>query len=163
MAAPDFRKVLRDWLMGFYLWVISLFRRFPRDELSGVRQHALQRVEVHRVVFGDGLVDFFGERLGIVDGRLDLRLRPAEIFGHGGGVSLIGAEEQHELPHGEGAGPDACLAASRGIAKVDESELRAAQALPGQVRADGRRMIRSHESILTSPFFVSIVAPAAWR
>lgn len=84
-------------MSGFYVFCFSC------NEFSGLGQHALQRRKVRRIVFGQGSPDLFREGRGIVSGRLDFRFRPAEMPGHGGRIRPVTAQEQHDLPHREGA------------------------------------------------------------
>ena len=54
------------------------------------------------------------------------------MFRDGGDVRPMAANEQHYLPHGKRASLDVRLPASRGIAKVDERELRPPEAFLNQ-------------------------------
>ena len=70
-----------------------------------------------------------GECLGIVDGCLDLGVRPLETSRDGGDIFFfIAANKEQHLPYCKRASLDVSLPTSRGVPKVDESEFRASEA-----------------------------------
>jgi len=86
-------------------------RSAAEPDFSGLRQHALERGEVHGFVFCERFVDLGWEGLGVVDGGIHLGQRPAKMRSDGRGIALVAANEQHNFPHGEAAALNARLAA----------------------------------------------------
>src|ERR1700731_197798 len=85
---------------------------FPSgDEFGGLWQHALERHKIRSSVLGQCILDLFWKSLCVIDGRLDFRFWPFEMFGHGGDFGPIALNEEHYLPHTERAPLDIDLAA----------------------------------------------------
>jgi hypothetical protein len=71
-----------------------MFRRFRYVERDHLRQHALDRREVARLILRQCLVDLAGEGFRIVNGCLYLGLRPTQMPGDGAGLSIQAANVQ---------------------------------------------------------------------
>src|ERR1035441_8717177 len=122
------------------LAAVAAHLRWPQakvqgPELGGLWQHALQCCEVHCFALSQRVVDLSRKGVPVVDRSLHSGLRPAKMCGNRGEIPFIAADEQHDLPHREGAALDVCLAAGGGIAKIDEGKFGAAPTLLDQARA----------------------------
>src|ERR1039457_2897377 len=100
---------------------ISVFHRFLGNEFDGLRQHALQRFKIRRLILSHCRIDFLGKRSRIVDRCLDFHFWPLEMSRYGRRIVLIAVDEQHDLPYGERAPLQAGLPARGRISEVDES------------------------------------------
>src|SRR5690349_24408544 len=88
----------------------SLSMSHPLDLSGGkvdrLRKHALQAVEIGRIVLCYCLVHLLGECLRVVKGSANLRFRPIQMFGHILDISLVAAEQHHDFPYCQGASLD---------------------------------------------------------
>src|SRR5664279_4282936 len=82
---------------------ISTTGRLAGRELVGLRQHPLQGFKIDRVVLGDGFLNLFRKRAGIVHCREDFSLGPLQVPCHRRRVILITAQQKHDLPNRERA------------------------------------------------------------
>jgi len=114
---------------------ISAIPLATRDKLLRLGQHAFQCLQVDGVVVGQRCGNFIVKCLRVVNRGANSWFRPAQVPGDRRWVLFIGAKQQCHFPYCQRAALHKSLAASARIAKIDEGELRTAQALLHQARA----------------------------
>jgi len=91
----------------------SAFPPVPANEIGRMGCHVLERLKVRRIILSQCSLDFFRERLGIVNCGLNLTFWPPEVPGHPWYVGVVTSHKQHDLPQGQTAALGVGLPAGR--------------------------------------------------